>query len=128
MDEKNIKLIRLINNTDLIAEVQEAPNNKLYLIKPMVLHMEMDIKAQKHIIYMYEWLPGGISDSEKFLCLESNIIFICDIKDDLISTYKNYLAEVEEEERMIREEMEEGSKDTVVSFFRKNLDKNTTKH
>lgn len=130
MDEnkKNIKLIRFTNNYDLVAEVQEEPNNKIRIIKPMVLHIETDLDAQKQLRYMYQWIPSGVAKDETFLCSESNILFMCDIHDDVINYYKSAWAEVEEEEKLYQKEREESSKDKVVSFYSKLHDKNTIKH
>jgi hypothetical protein len=86
IDTKKIKLFRLINDCDVITEYLEDGDFYKF-ISPMRLIIDADLEKQSQSIYMYNWLPQGVSKDNVALINKSYVICVSELEEDIIEHY-----------------------------------------
>jgi len=124
---KNVRLIRLGNDDDVISEYVEE--GEFYrLINPMNLIIEADIQNQKQNIYMYSWLPQGVIKDKTALVRKDIVICICELEEDIVEHYCGAVYDINDspkqkvESKKKIEHLDNDKK--VISFNNKNKDLN----
>jgi hypothetical protein len=124
---KNVRLIRLGNDDDVISEYVEE--GEFYrLINPMNLIIEADIQNQKQNIYMYSWLPQGVIKDKTALVRKDIVICICELEEDIVEHYCGAVFDINDSPRQkveSKKKIEHLDNDKkVISFNNKNKDLN----
>ena len=124
---KNVRLIRLGNDDDVISEYVEE--GEFYrLINPMNLIIEADIQNQKQNIYMYSWLPQGVIKDKTALVRKDIVICICELEEDIVEHYCGAVYDINDSPRQkveSKKKIEHLDNDKkVISFNNKNKDLN----
>lgn len=91
--KENLKFVRLVNNDDVIAVVENKKNG-LELINPMRVLIDAELDMSKQTIYMHAWMPQGIAKDSSCFISSKNILFTSDVEEDIADYYHGIVFEM----------------------------------
>jgi hypothetical protein len=126
-EKKNLKLIRLTANIDLIVNLLEDREDDVLVKEALVLIIDSNVEAMTQMLYMYPWLPTGVASdpTAEVPIKKSQIFYVIDVDEEIHDYFRNmwkaFIAD--EEDRKSKGETKKVSGENVVS-----INKNTPIH
>jgi hypothetical protein len=87
----NIKFIRLITGEDIVSEVSDISNGKMYINNPLKVVYTPSMNTGFLSISLMQWVFTRISKNQSFDMDLHNILIMTDADDHLVEHYKESL-------------------------------------
>jgi predicted RNA-binding protein (virulence factor B family) len=102
----NIKVVRLRNGEDLVAQVEEIGHGRLVFSEPM--YFELMQKGENMHIAMSHYLPVQLIKKNEMVISESEVLCMISPTESFAEYYSNSVIKIKELMQM-REDLEDGS-------------------
>jgi hypothetical protein len=87
----NIKFIRLVTGEDIVSEVSDISNGKMYINNPLKVVYTPSMNTGFLSISLMQWVFTRISKNQNFDMDLHNILIMTDADDHLVEHYKESL-------------------------------------
>lgn len=87
---KDVKILRLVNNEDVVAMVTQI--DKSYLLEhPMSVYISYDEDYDERNLNLHHWLPLSIVDDNKTVVSSKNVLAVFEVNESFREYYLNII-------------------------------------
>ena len=110
----NIKVIRLLDGTDLVTVVDEVRNGEFLLINPM--EFQVQVRGQASHITLAPYLPFQFVEKNEVIVYSKDVVFMTTPKEEFAEYYENAVEQLLDSENE-EEPLPEKIKDLMIKAF-----------
>lgn len=129
INPENVRMVRFKAGYDVLAEVEnDAEPNIVHLNNPLSLEVDIDTQTSRQKIFMFPFIPQGIAKSNNCTIDKSEVLFMSELQDDILSYYCKmcfalFSDEAIEKQKEAKRALDADMSDKVVSLFKSDSDK-----
>ena len=110
----NIKVVRLLDGTDIVSIIDELRNGEFLLVNPM--EFQVQVRGQASHITLAPYLPFQFVEKNEVVIYSKDVVFMTTPKEEFSEYYENaveQLLDTENEEEPLPEKI----KDLMIKAF-----------
>lgn len=110
----NIKVVRLLDGTDIVSIVDELRNGEFLLINPM--EFQVQVRGQASHITLAPYLPFQFVEKNEVVIYSKDVVFMTTPKEEFSEYYENAVEQLLDNENE-EEPLPEKIKDLMIKAF-----------
>ena len=110
----NIKVVRLLDGTDIVSIVDELRNGEFLLINPM--EFQVQVRGQASHITLAPYLPFQFVEKNEVVIYSKDVVFMTTPKEEFSEYYENAVEQLFDNENE-EEPLPEKIKDLMIKAF-----------
>ena len=110
----NIKVVRLLDGTDIVSIIDELRNGEFLLVNPM--EFQVQVRGQASHITLAPYLPFQFVEKNEVVIYSKDVVFMTTPKEEFSEYYENAVEQLLDNENE-EEPLPEKIKDLMIKAF-----------